>query len=67
MRLFRPKKLTLYDLEHLSQCCAFTGHRPEKVVGYEGKIIVELRKEILKAVDAGYSTFLTGMSRGTDL
>lgn len=67
MRLFRPKKLTLYDLEHLSQCCAFTGHRPEKVVGYEGKIIVELRKEILKAVDAGYTIFLTGMSRGTDL
>lgn len=45
MRLFRPKKLTLYNLEHLSQCCAFTGHRPEKVVGYEGKIIVELRKK----------------------
>ena len=67
MRLFRPKKLTLHDLEQLRQCCAFTGHRPEKAVGYEGKIIVELRKEILKAVDAGYTTFLTGMSRGTDL
>ena len=26
--------------------CAFTGHRPEKVVGSEGKIIVELRKEM---------------------
>ena len=34
--------------------CAFTGHRPEKVVGYEGKIIVELRKEILQAIEAGY-------------
>lgn len=47
--------------------CAFTGHRPEKVVGAEGKIIVELRKEILEAIDLGYTTFLTGMSRGVDL
>ena len=47
--------------------CAFTGHRPEKVVGSEGKIIVELRKEILKAIDDGYRVFLTGMSRGVDL
>ena len=46
--------------------CAFTGHRPEKVVGSEGKIIVELRKEILKAIDDGYRVFLTGMSRGVD-
>ena len=44
--------------------CAFTGHRPEKVVESEGKIIVELRKEILKAIDDGYRVFLTGMSRG---
>ena len=47
--------------------CAFTGHRPEKVVGSEGKIIVELRKEILQAIDDGYRVFLTGMSRGVDL
>lgn len=50
-----------------SHRCAFTGHRPEKVVGYEGRIIVELRKEILDAIDHGYTTFLTGMSRGVDL
>ena len=47
--------------------CAFTGHRPEKFTGSEGKIIVELRKEILKAIDDGYKVFLTGMSRGVDL
>ena len=47
--------------------CAFAGHRPEKVTGSEGKIIVELRKEILKAIDEGYRVFLTGMSRGVDL
>ena len=47
--------------------CAFTGHRPEKVVGSEDRIIVALRKEILKAIDDGYRVFLTGMSRGVDL
>ncbi len=47
--------------------CAFTGHRPEAVIGTEGKIIVELRKEIIKAIDNGYHVFLTGMSRGVDL
>ncbi len=47
--------------------CAFTGHRPEKVIGSEGKIIVELRREIEKAIADGYKVFLTGMSRGVDL
>ena len=46
--------------------CAFTGHRPEKVIGSEGKIIVELRREIEKAIADGYKVFLTGMSRGVD-
>lgn len=47
--------------------CAFTGHRPEKIIGYEGRIIVELRKEILNAISDGYRVFLTGMSKGVDL
>ena len=47
--------------------CAFSGHRPEKVYGSEGRIIVELRKEILKAIADGYRVFLSGMSRGVDL
>ena len=44
--------------------CAFTGHRPEKVIGSEGRIIVELRREIEIAIDDGYKVFLTGMCRG---
>ena len=47
--------------------CAFSGHRPEKVYGSEGRIIVELRKEILKAIADGYRVFLSGMSRGVDI
>lgn len=47
--------------------CAFTGHRPEKLCGYEGRIICELRKEILAAIADGYTTFISGGSRGVDL
>lgn len=46
--------------------CAFTGHRPEKLTGQESYIIVELRKEIEAAVEAGCTTFITGCSRGVD-
>ena len=47
--------------------CCFTGHRPERVRGYEAAIIGGLRKEILAAIDEGYTTFITGCSRGVDL
>ncbi len=65
----RRKQLTqtIPESEKRLHRCAFTGHRPEAVIGAEGKIIVELRKEILKAIDDGYRVFLTGMSRGVDL
>lgn len=65
----RNKKqiLTIPESEKRLHRCTFTGHRPEKVVGSEGKIIIELRKEILQAIDDGYRVFLTGMSRGVDL
>ena len=71
MRWFRfcdtRSKHTLSESEKRQYRCAFTGHRPEKVVGSEAKIIVELRKEIMKAIDEGYRVFLTDMSRGVDL
>ena len=65
---FKPKEpQNLPEAVKRQLRCAFTGHRPEKVIGSEGKIIVELRKEILQAIDDGYWVFLTGMSRGVDL
>ena len=50
-----------------SRCCAFTGHRPEKLHGKEAFVVVELRKEIIAAIADGYTTFITGCSRGVDL
>ena len=47
--------------------CAFTGHRPERLYGYEAVVIAGLRKEILEAIENGYTTFITGCSRGVDL
>ena len=47
--------------------CAFTGHRPNRLYGCEGDVIVSLRKEILAAIEDGYTTFITGCSRGVDL
>ena len=47
--------------------CAFTGHRPERLRGMEAAVIAGLRKEILDAIENGYTTFVTGCSRGVDI
>lgn len=65
---FKPKpQASLPEAELRKHRCAFTGHRPEKIVGQEGYAIVELRKAIEAAVREGYTTFITGCSRGIDL
>jgi uncharacterized phage-like protein YoqJ len=52
------------DKEH---ACAFTGHRPERLGIPDSKVIAWLDAEIGKAVEAGYTQFITGMQRGVDL
>ena len=55
------------DLElHIHRCC-FTGHRPEKLKRSEEEIKKSLEIEILKAVQDGYTTFITGLARGVDI
>ena len=55
-------------------CCAFTGHRPEKLPwgsNEEDARCIALKESLLahmkEAYDQGYRHFLTGMARGTDL
>lgn len=68
LSIFKSKTPGIQPEEELRKHrCAFTGHRPEKVVGQEGYAIVELRKAIEAAVRDGYTTFITGCSRGVDL
>lgn len=45
----------------------FTGHRPEKIIRNEQDIINDLTKEILQAINEGFSVFISGMARGVDI
>lgn len=47
--------------------CCFTGHRPEKLQQDEHKIKYLLKNEIMRAIDDGFTVFLSGMARGVDL
>ena len=47
--------------------CCFTGHRPEKLMIPEERLTLLLEEEIRKAVANGFTTYITGMARGTDL
>ena len=56
-------------------CCAFTGHRPEKLRFYPGAdpsrgyelLFAELDRAVGIAVANGFDHFITGMCRGLDL
>ena len=52
------------DIKH---ACSFTGHRPERLEMGEDKVIAWLEEQIRKAVDDGYTDFITGMQRGVDI
>jgi uncharacterized phage-like protein YoqJ len=47
--------------------CCFTGHRPEKLKIMEERLALLLEREIRKAIAKGFTTFITGMARGTDI
>lgn len=47
--------------------CCFTGHRPEKLSWPEKEVIAWLEAEILKAIDDGLITLISGMARGVDI
>lgn len=57
----------------IEKCCAFTGHRPQKLPwGYheaDARCVAlkkALMKEIVKLVSAGYTDFFSGMAEGVD-
>lgn len=57
------------DYRHfdLGQTCAFTGHRPEKLNASEKDTRAWLREQIRKAIEDGFTMFISGMQRGVDL
>lgn len=52
--------------KRLHRCC-FTGHRPEKLKRSEKEITSALWEAIADAIDAGFTTFISGMARGVDI
>ena len=47
--------------------CCFTGHRPEKLTMCENEIKELLNVAIENAISDGFTTFISGMSRGIDI
>lgn len=47
--------------------CCFTGHRPEKLTISERRLTRLLEAEIRRAIDNGFTTYITGMAKGVDL
>lgn len=47
--------------------CCFAGHRPEGILLSEAAAKDWLRYEITTAINAGYTTFITGMGMGVDI
>ena len=47
--------------------CCFTGHRPEKLTIPEKRLAGLLEAEIIRAIDSGHTTFITGMAKGVDI
>ena len=50
-----------------SHRCCFTGHRPHYLKRPLEEIEDDLEKAIYRAVQEGYTTFITGMARGVDI
>lgn len=53
--------------EEPGKVCCFTGHRAFKLSRSEDDVKNNLRKQIQKAFDEGYTTFITGMAQGVDI
>lgn len=47
--------------------CCFTGHRPEKLNIPEERLTLLLEEKIRNAIAGGFTTYITGMARGTDI
>lgn len=55
------------EIEKRKKRCCFTGHRPEKLTVDEFELCKGLGIAIDEAITTGFRTFISGVSRGTDL
>ena len=52
--------------KRLRRCC-FTGHRPHKLKQPSSLVKEKLNESIRRAIDDGYTVFITGMAPGVDI
>lgn len=57
----------MYEAEKRRKRLCFTGHRPEKLHHDEAAVCGILRNAIDAAMADGFTTFISGMSRGVDI
>lgn len=57
----------MFRQQDFSNWVCFTGHRPEKIIRSEQEIKKDLEAEILRAYSEGFTGFISGMARGTDI
>ncbi|MBO5452974.1 MAG: DUF1273 family protein [Clostridia bacterium] len=50
-----------------NKVCCFTGHRPEKLNITEQEAKKVLESAVKDAISRGFTTFISGMARGTDM
>ena len=55
------------EQEKRKKRCCFTGHRPEKIGVPTQVVKAGLERAVDEAIRDGYRTFISGMSRGTDI
>ena len=51
----------------IKKACSFTGHRPERLSLPTRKVMSWLSEQVEKAVEDGYTEFISGMQRGVDI
>lgn len=59
-------KVKEIKLEPRERCCCFAGHRPEKLKDVDS-LGYELAVEAWRAMNAGFTTFITGGAKGVDI
>ena len=57
----------MHEQELRQHRCCFTGHRPEKLNISEEQLCVRLGLEIDRAIEDGFTTFISGMAQGVDI
>ena len=63
----KKERAALTEEERRKHRCCFAGHRPDGIKRPVDDVKVDLENAVMKAIDEGYTTFITGMCWGVDI